>query len=121
MTTRNILCILLAAASALGAQQSPTAAAKAKGWPLTRPELTSFNETSRYDEVIAYVKQMAALSPRLHVTTYGYTYEGRPLPLVVIGAPGATVEQVLATKKTRVYIQGNIHAGEVEGKEALLW
>ena len=28
---------------------------------------------------------------------------------------------MLATKKTRVYIQGNIHAGEVEGKEALLW
>ena len=28
---------------------------------------------------------------------------------------------MLATKKTRIYIQGNIHAGEVEGKEALLW
>ena len=39
----------------------------------------------------------------------------------MIGAPGATAEQVLATNKTRVYIQGNIHAGEVEGKEALLW
>jgi uncharacterized membrane protein YgcG len=98
------------------------AAAQApKRWPLTRPELTGFNETSRYDEVVAYMKQMAALSPKIHLTTYGYTYEGRPLPLAVIGAPGATAEQVLATKKTRVYIQGNIHAGEVEGKEALLW
>ena len=27
---------------------------------------------------------------------------------------------MLATGKTRVFIQGNIHAGEVEGKEALL-
>ncbi len=43
------------------------------------------------------------------------------MPLAVIGAPAATAEAVLATKKTRIYIQGNIHAGEVEGKEALLW
>jgi hypothetical protein len=43
------------------------------------------------------------------------------LPLAVIGAPGASATEVLKTGKTRVYIQGNIHAGEVEGKEALLW
>ncbi len=67
------------------------------------------------------MKAMAAASPQIHLTTYGYTYEGRPLPLAVIGAPAATAEAVLATKKTRIYIQGNIHAGEVEGKEALLW
>jgi len=88
---------------------------------LTRPERTDYAETSRYDEVIAYMKQMAAVNPNIHLTTYGYTTEGRPLPLAVIGAPGASAEQVLATNKTRVYIQGNIHAGEVEGKEALLW
>jgi hypothetical protein len=43
------------------------------------------------------------------------------MPLAVVGAPDATPEKVLATGKTRVYIQGNIHAGEVEGKEAALW
>ena len=43
------------------------------------------------------------------------------MPLAVIGAPNATPEAVLATGKTRVFIQGNIHAGEVEGKEAALW
>ncbi|WP_309671081.1 M14 family zinc carboxypeptidase [Gemmatimonas sp.] len=88
---------------------------------LTRPERTDYAETSRYDDVIAYMKQMAAVNPNIHLTTYGYTTEGRPLPLAVIGAPGASAAQVLATNKTRVYIQGNIHAGEVEGKEALLW
>jgi hypothetical protein len=92
-----------------------------KAWPLTRPEATKFAETSRYDDVIGYMKAMAAASPQIHLTTYGYTYEGRPMPLAVIGAPGATPEQVLATNKTRIYVQGNIHAGEVEGKEALLW
>ncbi len=102
--------------------QAPAATKRPAGaqW-LTRPERTDYAETSRYDEVIAYMKQMAAVNPNIHLTTYGYTTEGRPLPLAVIGAPGASAEQVLATNKTRVYIQGNIHAGEVEGKEALLW
>ncbi len=67
------------------------------------------------------MKQMAAANPQIHLTTYGYTFEGRPLPLAVIGAPGASADEVLKTGKTRVYIQGNIHAGEVEGKEAVLW
>lgn len=122
-TFRATFLALLLAGGAAAAQTStsPTAAAREKHWPLTRPEATGFAETSRYDEVVAYMKAMAAISPRIHLTTYGYTYEGRPLPLAVIGAPGATAAQVLATNKTRVYIQGNIHAGEVEGKEALLW
>ena len=35
-----------------------------------------------------------------------------------IGAPGATPQAVRQTGKLRVYIQANIHAGEVEGKES---
>lgn len=88
---------------------------------LTRPELTGYRETSRYDDVIAFMQAMAAASPRIHLTTYGYSFEGRSLPLAVVGAPAATPEAVRATGKTRIYIQGNIHAGEVEGKEAALW
>jgi hypothetical protein len=118
--------MLSASVLPVSAHLSAQAPAPARGaanakFPLTRPELTDYAETSRYDEVIAYMKQMAAASPQIHLTTYGYTFEGRPLPLAVIGAPGASAAQVLATGKTRVYIQGNIHAGEVEGKEALLW
>jgi hypothetical protein len=98
----------------------PARGAVGSAW-LTRPERTDYAETSRYDDVIAYMKQMAAVNPQIHLTTYGYTFEGKPLPLAVIGAPGSSVEEVMATKKTRVYIQANIHAGEVEGKEAVLW
>jgi len=124
--TRLVLVALMLwqGASAMHAQAPPSTAprpAAQKAWPLTRPEATNFAETSRYDEVMSFMKAMAAASPQIHLTTYGYTYEGRPLPLAVIGAPGATPEQVLATRKTRIYVQGNIHAGEVEGKEALLW
>ncbi|MCX6551550.1 MAG: M14 family metallopeptidase, partial [Acidobacteria bacterium] len=124
--TRPLLAavILVLGVGHAAAQPAPQAAprpAAQKAWPLTRPEATTFAETSRYDDVMSFMKAMAAASPQIRLTTYGYTYEGRPMPLAVIGATGTTPQEILATKKTRVYIQGNIHAGEVEGKEALLW
>lgn len=97
------------------------AARGARDWPQTRPELSNYTETSRYEDVMAFMKAMAAAAPQIRLTTYGHTYEGRPMPLAVIGAPDATPEAVRATGKVRIYIQGNIHAGEVEGKEAMLW
>jgi len=87
---------------------------------LTRAERTDFRETTSYVEVVDLVERLAAQSPEVHLTTFGYTWEGRPLPLVVVGAPDATPESVKASGKTRVYVQGNIHGGEVCGKEALL-
>ncbi len=86
----------------------------------TRPERTNYEETSRYEDVMQFMKAVAAASPRVHLTTYGYTFEGRALPLAVIGAKDASPEAVKASGKTRIYVQGNIHAGEVEGKEACL-
>ncbi len=120
------LWLVAAPARPTGAQAAATKASAAARrppatWPLTRPEATNYAETSRYDEVVAFMKTMAAANPQIHLTTYGYTYEGRPLPLAVIGAPDATPEKVRATGKTRIFVQGNIHAGEVEGKEAMLW
>lgn len=90
-------------------------------WPLTRPEVSGYRETGRYDEVVAFMNALAAYNPQIHLTTYGYTFEGRPMPLAIVGAPGASPEAVIGTGKTRIFIQGNIHAGEVEGKEAALW
>lgn len=87
---------------------------------LTRAERSEFRETTRYDEVMELARRLAEASPAIHLTSFGYTWEGRALPLLVVGAPDASPASVLATGKTRVYLQGNIHAGEVEGKEALL-
>jgi hypothetical protein len=84
----------------------------------TKPERTEYRETSRYDDVVAFMDAAAKASPAIHITTFGKTFEGRSLPLAVIGAPDATPEAVKRTNKLRVYIQGNIHAGEVEGKES---
>jgi hypothetical protein len=84
----------------------------------TRAERSEFRETSRYDDVVAFLDAAAKASPAIHLTTFGYTFEGRPLPLAVVGAPDASAAAVRRTGKLRVYIQANIHAGEVEGKES---
>jgi hypothetical protein len=87
----------------------------------TRPERTNYIETSRYEDVMAFLEAVDAASPSVRLTTMGYSYEGRALPLAVVGNVGsATPEAVRASGKVRVYVQGDIHAGEVEGKEAVL-
>ena len=83
----------------------------------TVPEKTDYRETSRYADVTAFLAALGQAAPTIHVTTFGKTHEKRDLPLVVVGAPDASPEAVRRTGKLRVYIQGNIHAGEVEGKE----
>jgi len=88
---------------------------------LTAPERTDFDQTTRYDEVIAFLGVAATQHPKMHLTTFGYTAEGRAMPLIVFGdVTDASPEAVLESGKLRVFVQGNIHAGEVAGKEALL-
>jgi hypothetical protein len=86
----------------------------------TRAEQSDFMETTGYDEVMVLSRRLAEASDDIHLTTFGYTSEGRSLPLLVVGAPDASAASVLASGKTRIYVQGGIHSGEACGKEALL-
>src|SRR5262247_38746 len=75
----------------------------------TRAERTNYVETSRYDDVVAFLNTVAKESALIHNTTFGQTVEGRALPLAVIGRIGdATARTVRASGKLRVYIQANI-------------
>ena len=106
-------------AGVLTAQAPSPSAAPPSSTLQTRPERTAFNETSRYADVVAFMAAAAKAAPKLiHLTTFGSSSEGRLLPLAVVGAADASPEAVHRTGKLRVYIQGNIHAGEVEGKES---
>ncbi|HET6361814.1 MAG TPA: M14 family metallopeptidase [Gemmatimonadota bacterium] len=87
---------------------------------LTRAEATDYVETSTYDDVLTFLNAVQEANPDIHVGSFGYSYEGRRLPLAVWGATAATAEAVRSTDKTRVLVMANIHAGEVEGKEAVL-
>ncbi len=87
---------------------------------LTRAERTDYRETSSYADVVDFLERAAAASPAVHYTTYGFTNEGRALPLTVVGdIADPSPASVRVSGKTVVYLQGNIHAGEVCGKEAL--
>lgn len=87
----------------------------------TRAERSQFTETSRYDDVQAFLAAVDAASGLVHITSFGYSFEGRSLPLAVVGrVANVRPDAVKASGKLRVYLQANIHAGEVEGKEAVL-
>lgn len=85
------------------------------------PERSNFQKTSTYDDVIAFLKAIDAKSDQIHVTSMGESPEGRDIPVVVLSNPAVTsAAQAKASGKIVVYVQGNIHAGEVEGKEVVM-
>jgi hypothetical protein len=89
--------------------------------PRTRAERTDYLETSHYADVVAFLDSLRALHAPLAFGSIGKTFEGRDIPYVIASRPLVhTPAEAKATGKPIVYVQGNIHAGEVEGKEALL-
>ena len=89
--------------------------------PLTRPERTGFTETSTYADVMAFIDSLRAISPTLHVTRLGQAPSGKEIPMLVLARPAVrTPAEAKNANKPIVYLQGNIHGGEVEGKEAVL-
>lgn len=86
----------------------------------TRAELSNYEETSRYDEVLAVIAELQKRSPLIRVETFGKSQDGRNLPLMILSdLPISTPREARATGKPVVFIMANIHAGEVEGKEAV--
>jgi hypothetical protein len=87
----------------------------------TRAESSNYEETSTYDDVMRIVKGAVAASPLARYESYGKTEEGREMPLLILSEPAvAAPEAARKLGRPIVFIQGNIHAGEVEGKEAAL-
>ena len=87
----------------------------------TRAEQSGFEETSRYDDVQRLLGRLAGASPLVHLETFGRSEEGRDLPLAVVASPTvASAAAAVQDRRIRVLVIGNIHAGEVEGKEAAL-
>lgn len=89
--------------------------------PLTRAERTNFTETSTHADVMAFIDSLKVASKYVYVTSMGKTTQGRDIPVVVLSRPIVrSAAEAKRSNKPVVYIQGNIHGGEVEGKEALL-
>jgi dipeptidyl-peptidase-4 len=88
---------------------------------ITAAELSNFERTSTFAEVLSVVDALQASSELVHRETLVTSLEGKHVPLLVLANPPVrTPEQARDSGKLVVYMQGNIHGGEVEGKEASL-
>ncbi|HEY8209613.1 MAG TPA: M14 family zinc carboxypeptidase [Myxococcaceae bacterium] len=99
-------------------------AALAAGSPLTTvSEQSGFKVTGRYDEVQKLCPAFeAAYRGKVRCVTFGTTPEGRPM-LALAASLDGVLEPAAAKAKHRpvVLVQGGIHAGEIDGKDAGFW
>jgi len=85
------------------------------------PEKTNFEKTSSYAEVITFLNTVKLLSPNIHISNLGKSTAGMDIPLVILSKDQIiNPEQAKTSGKPVIYVQANIHAGEVEGKEVAL-
>lgn len=99
----------------------PSLAAQSDGLPKSRAEQSGYTDTSRYEDVVDFINEIAKKSELARVTSFGKSVEGRDLPLVVLSNPPiGQPNEARASGKLIIFVMANIHAGEVEGKEATL-
>jgi len=97
-----------------------SSAAAAQDLPQTVPERTDFQRTSTTEEVGRFLDGLVAAGAPITVSEIGRTAEGRPILFAVASDPPVTSpREVARSGKLVVYLQANIHGGEVEGKEAV--
>jgi dipeptidyl-peptidase-4 len=85
----------------------------------SRAEKTDYAETSLSSDVEKFCVTIGKLSPYAYAESIGKTKEGRELMIVILANPKiSSPGEAAASGKPVIYIQANIHAGEVEGKEA---
>jgi hypothetical protein len=85
----------------------------------SRAERTQYQETSLHADVMGFVTGLDRASSRASLETMGHSIDGRAIPLVILADPPVgTAAEAEQSDKLVVYVQANIHAGEVEGKEA---
>jgi hypothetical protein len=86
---------------------------------LTTAEKSNFESTSTYEEVIQFIETLEKSSDNLRVEKIARSIEGRDIPLMIIADPlPISYKDLKNDDRIVVYLQANIHAGEVEGKEA---
>ena len=121
MRVRALVASAALAASAGCAGHAPPASGSSRSaLPRTRAERTSYAETSTYADVSAFIDSLQHDGVPMTRQLLGRTTEGRGLPLLVLSRPLVTTPaEARALHRPIVYVQANIHAGEVEGKEAL--
>src|SRR5437879_6526900 len=108
----NLLVVALAATA-------PRLAAQAL--PQTTAERTNYAATSTNADVGAFLDSLGLAGAPVAVSEMSSSALGKPIYFVIASDPTVTSPgEAAASGKLVVYLQANIHGGEVEGKEAVL-
>ena len=87
----------------------------------TRAERTNYTETSLYTDITSFLDSLQQRGAKIRVGFIGRTMQGRDVPYVIASRPLVTTPlEAKRLNRPIVYVQANIHSGEVEGKEAML-
>ena len=93
-------------------------------WPVeyqTVPEKTGFTRTSSSYQVLEFINTLRWNSECMHIFTMFISELRKSCPVVVMSRPRVTsASEAKKSGRPVVYLQGNIHPPEAEGKEALL-
>lgn len=121
MSTRSVSlrsASLLALAALAGVGIHATAASPSD--LTTTAEKSQFRATGRYDEVARLCANFQRVWPRdVRCFSFGTTPEGRSLWALAVSTDGAISASVVKQRERPVVlIQGGIHAGEIDGKDA---
>jgi hypothetical protein len=105
-----LLALLAVSASAIAADPALT----------TLSERSGFLKTGRYDEVIALCDAFQRRHPdAVRCFDFGTTPEGRPMKAMAVSRTGKlTPDAARAAGLPVLLVQGGIHAGEIDGKDA---
>ena len=115
MNIRAFLNLLLVALAAT----APRLAAQAL--PQTTAERTNYAATSTNADVGAFLDSLGLAGAPVAVSEMGSSTLGKPIYFVIASDPTVTSPgEAAESGKLVVYLQANIHGGEVEGKEAVL-
>jgi hypothetical protein len=85
----------------------------------THAESTDYRETPSYSDTVAFARRLAHASPSIEYQYFGFSGEGRELPLVIASETHSfTPAAAKLQGKAVVLIQACIHSGEPDGKDA---
>ncbi|WP_211466807.1 M14 family metallopeptidase [Collimonas silvisoli] len=86
----------------------------------TIAERSGFQKTGRYEEVVALCAAFQKAYPKqVRCTEFGRTPEGRPMLALIASRSGALSAEAAHKRGLPVLLlQGGIHAGEIDGKDA---
>ena len=88
---------------------------------LTVAERTDFKETSLNKDVFEFITQLEKTSEYIKIENIATSYFGNQVPIMIIANPmPESYKDIKNDDRMVIYIQANIHAGEIEGKEASL-